>query len=73
MNIFIDPINKDWPALLQRPSFDAHNLLPKVQEVLDKVKAKGDEAIKEYTLAFDQVNISSIKLDDDQINQIAVS
>jgi histidinol dehydrogenase len=73
MNIFIDPINKDWPALLQRPSFDAHNLLPKVQEVLDKVKAGGDEAIKEFTLAFDQVKISSSKLNEDQINQIAFS
>jgi len=42
-----------------------------VQEVLDAIQEKGDEAVKAYTLSFDQVNLSSIQLNDDQINQMA--
>jgi len=57
--------------LLQRPSFDANSLLPKVQEVLDMVREKGDEAVKSYTRSFDQVNLTSLALSDEQIKQVA--
>ena len=73
MKLVINPNKNEWPELLQRPSFDANNLLPKVQEVLDAVKTRGDEAIKEYTLAFDQVNVVDSKLSAEQINQFASS
>ncbi len=71
MNLIINPPRKEWPGILQRPVFDAKSLLPMVQEVLDAIQEKGDEAVKAYTLSFDQVNLSSIQLNDDQINQIA--
>lgn len=73
MRVFIEPDKKDWSALLQRPSFEANHLIPRVQEVLDAVKAKGDEAVKEYTLAFDQVDIVNSKLTSDQIAQFAAT
>lgn len=71
MNLVINPPKKEWPGILQRPVFDAKSLLPMVQEVLDAIQEKGDEAVKAYTLSFDQVNLSSIQLNDDQINQMA--
>lgn len=71
MNLIINPPRKEWPGILQRPVFDAKSLLPMVQEVLDAIQEKGDDAVKAYTLSFDQVNLSSIQLNDDQINQIA--
>jgi histidinol dehydrogenase len=71
MNLVINPSKKEWPGILQRPVFDAKSLLPMVQEVLDAIQEKGDEAVKAYTLSFDQVNLSSIQLNDDQINQMA--
>ena len=73
MRVFIEPDKKDWFSLLQRPSFESIHLIPKVQEVLDAVKAKGDEAVKEYTLAFDQVDIVNSKLTSEQIAQFASS
>ena len=73
MKLVINPNKKEWPELLQRPSFDANNLLPKVQEVLDAVKSRGDEAIKEFTLSFDQVEIANSKLFTEQISQFASS
>jgi histidinol dehydrogenase len=45
--------------------------MPMVQEVLNAIQEKGDQAVKDYTLSFDQVNLSSIQLNEDQINQIA--
>jgi histidinol dehydrogenase len=73
MRIVENPIKKEWPSLLQRPSFDANSLLPKVQEVLDTVREKGDEAVKSHTLSFDQVELSSFTINMGQINQIAAT
>ena len=73
MRIVENPLKKDWPSLLQRPSFDANSLLPKVQEVLDTVREKGDEAVKSYTLSFDQVELTSFTVNVEQINQIAAT
>jgi len=71
MNLVINPPKKEWSDILQRPVFDAKNLMPMVQEVLNAIQEKGDQAVKDYTLSFDQVNLSSIQLNEDQINQIA--
>ena len=71
MKLVINPPKKEWSAMLQRPVFDAKNLMPMVQEVLNAIQEKGDQAVKDYTLSFDQVNLSSIQLNEDQINQIA--
>ena len=71
MNLVINPPKNEWSGVLQRPVLDAQNLLPKVQEVLDAIREKGDEAVKSYTLSFDQVNISSLQLSDEQIHQMA--
>jgi histidinol dehydrogenase len=71
MNLVINPPKKEWSEIIQRPVFDAKNLMPMVQEVLNAIQEKGDQAVKDYTLSFDQVNLSSIQLNEDQINQIA--
>jgi histidinol dehydrogenase len=71
MNLVINPPKKEWSDILQRPVFDAKSLMPMLQEVLNAIQEKGDQAVKDYTLSFDQVNLSSIQLNEDQINQIA--
>ncbi len=71
MNLVINPPKKEWSDILQRPVFDAKSLMPMVQEVLNAIQEKGDQAVKDYTLSFDQVNLSSLQLNEDQINQIA--
>ncbi len=73
MNLVINPPKKEWSGVLQRPVLDAQNLLSKVQEVLDAIREKGDEAVKSYTLSFDQVNLGSLQLSDEQIHQMASS
>ena len=37
MQVFEEPNKQEWEALLKRPNFDAAELLPKVQSILDTV------------------------------------
>jgi len=62
IQVFKEPIKKDWPSILARPQFDAAPLEAKVREILLAVKQRGDAAISAYTLAFDNVALSNFKL-----------
>ena len=63
IKVFDQPERGDWPELLKRPAFDASNLLPKVQAILEDVKLHGDEALIRFTKQFDNVTLTSLKLD----------
>lgn len=67
MNLLLTPDKKDWASILKRPSIDATNLLPIVQGVLDQVKQYGDDALKTYTLQFDQVQLGAIQVEESVI------
>lgn len=64
IQVYNQPEQKDWTALLARPNFNAQELLPKVQAIIDEVIAKGDKALFDYTKQFDNVHLKSIALDD---------
>jgi histidinol dehydrogenase len=64
IQVFNQPEQKDWAALLARPSFDARELLPRVQEIINEVQLKGDAALLKFTNDFDKVNLQSIALSD---------
>ena len=63
MQVFEEPLKQDWEALLQRPSFDAAELLPKVQSILDTVASEGDAALFRLSETFDQVQLKTIAID----------
>ena len=44
------PSRSEWPMLLQRPSFDPSSLHEVVSEVLQNVRSRGDDAVREYVL-----------------------
>jgi histidinol dehydrogenase len=62
--VFNNPSKKEWGALLARPSFDASTLLPRVQAIINDVRANGDEALLRFTKEFDKVQLKSIALDE---------
>ena len=62
IKVYKEPQLQDWPSLLARPEYDASPLQAKVREILLAVKQRGDEAVTEYTLAFDKIGISNFKL-----------
>jgi histidinol dehydrogenase len=63
MQVFEEPMKQDWDALLTRPNFDATELLPKVQSILDAVAMEGDAAIYRLSETFDQVTLKTIVID----------
>ena len=54
------PSRETWAELLKRPSFDVSSLFATVGGVIDKVKARGDEALRELELQFDRVELSDL-------------
>ena len=63
MQVFEEPKKQDWEALLTRPNFDAAELLPKVQSILDAVALEGDAALMRFSATFDQVQLKTIVID----------
>jgi len=63
MQVFEEPSKQDWEALLQRPNFEAAELLPKVQSILDAVALEGDAALLRFSATFDQVQLNSLCID----------
>ena len=63
MQVFEEPNKQDWEVLLKRPSFDAAELLPKVQLILDAVASEGDAALFRLSETFDQVQLKTIAID----------
>ena len=64
MNIIKYPTKDEWKALLERPHRDASELHGTVKAVLDDVRQRGDEAVKEYELKFDKVSLESLVVSD---------
>ncbi len=69
MQIFEEPVRQEWEALLKRPNFDAAQLLPKVQTILEAVAKEGDLALFRYSAEFDQVELKSIAIDPAMVEQ----
>ena len=67
MKQYINPSSKQWTHLLERPNDSSSDLEVIVAEVFEKVKAKGDKAIKEYTQKFDKVYIQHISVTENEI------
>lgn len=65
------PERNEWDQLLQRPEMDQHLLLPKVKAVLEAVKTHGDAAVREYTFAFDGVEMQDTVVSEAEIQAAA--
>ncbi len=65
IQVFNQPEQKDWASLLERPSFDARELLPKVEAIINEVRVNGDAALLQFTQEFDKVQLKSIALSEE--------
>ncbi len=64
IQVYNQPEHKDWATLLARPNFNAGELLPRVQAIIDEVIANGDKALLDFTMQFDKVQLKTIALDE---------
>jgi len=71
MQVFEEPKKQEWESLLKRPNFDAAQLLPKVQTILDAVAKEGDVVLFRYSAEFDQVQLKTIAIDPAMVEQAA--
>ena len=67
MKIYKNPAQEDWEALSQRPSFKSEDLGEKVQGIINEVKKKGNQALRDFSLQFDGVNLEDLKVNPSEI------
>lgn len=67
MKKIIQPNKEIWESLTTRPGIDKAELTATVQEILDKVKENGDQALINYAEQFDQVKLTSLEVTKDEI------
>jgi histidinol dehydrogenase len=66
MEIIKYPKKKDWPQLLARPIFETQSLEETVRSILEDVRKNGDVAVLKYTSKFDQTNLASIEVSEEE-------
>lgn len=74
MQIIEFPSKSEWFSILQRPVQSLEEIEKRVLPILQKVEKEGDAALREFALTFDRVNIDSIEVSieeiQDAVNQI---
>jgi len=69
MKVIRYPEKSCWPGLLQRPVLNVREAENIVLPILDDVRFRGDEALKEYTLKFDHVRLSDFRVSNEEYHE----
>ena len=69
MQIYKYPAQDQWQSLVERPHLDVSCLNATVSTVLEDVKKRGDEAVKDYELKFDHASLSTIAVNQQEIDK----
>ena len=69
MQIYKYPAQDQWQSLVERPHLDVSCLNATVSTVLEDVKKRGDEAVKDYELKFDHASLSTIAVSQQEIDK----
>ena len=69
MRIYRNPTKKEWAEICQRPHLDITQLQATVSTVLNDVRTRGDEAVKEYEERFDHAVLSSLAVTEAEIDE----
>ncbi len=67
MKIIVNPERNEWPGITGRPMMDSRLVMEKVKPILEAVQQRGDEALREFALAFDGVSPASFGLSQQEI------
>lgn len=67
MQIIHNPERTEWKALTQRPYLDNSAVLHSVQNILDKVRQKGDSALRLFAQQFDGTVLDDLLVSDGEI------
>ena len=71
INVIKYPAKKDWEEIIKRPAFETASLEKAVKKILERVKIKGDKAIRNYTKEFDGVKLKKLQVSEKEIKAAA--
>jgi histidinol dehydrogenase len=71
MQIVRQPDRKEWSKLLERPYVDNTAVLASVQNILESVRTKGDEALRAFAKQFDGVELVNLQVSKEEITAAA--
>lgn len=69
MEIIKYPLRAQWKEILKRPLIDTKSLMSIVSPILEDIKNRGDEAVFEYGLKFDKVNLNDLSVSSKEIEE----
>ena len=69
MNIIKYPTREQWVEIVERPHLDVTELNQTVASVLADVRQRGDEAVKGYELKFDHIDLDSLIVTEEEMEE----
>ena len=69
MIIYRNPKRTQWGEITSRPRLDLAQLNETVSTVLNDVRQRGDEAVKEYELKFDKAALTSLAVSEQEMQE----
>lgn len=73
MQIVKHPKKSEWSRLLKRPAIDSSSLEASVTNILQQVKASGDEALKRFATIYDKVSVDELQVSKDELEAAATA
>lgn len=67
MKTILYPPGETWPTLCRRPVSDTSSLTASVNDIIYRVRAEGDKALREFTLKFDKIAAAGLKVSEREI------
>lgn len=69
MKLIKYPSKEQWAEILQRPALNTESLFDTVREIIDRVKAEGDQAVIDYEATFDKATLTSLAVTKEEIRE----
>ena len=69
MKIYKYPQKQQWDEISSRPRLDLKQLNATVATVLNDIKARGDEAVREYELKFDKASLTDLAVTEAEMDE----
>jgi histidinol dehydrogenase len=69
MQIFRYPNKKEWPQLTERATSDYSDKFAVVDGIMQDIRIRGDEAVREYTTKFDKAVLQQLQVTPQELEQ----
>ena len=69
MKIYRFPKKEQWAEIVERPRLDLTKLNETVSTVLNDIRQRGDEAVKEYELRFDKAALNELAVSEQEMDE----